>query len=240
MRKFGKWIGAGLGWTIGGPIGAVIGFAFGSFVDASNLEKFENNRQDTTTGDFVVSLLVIIAAVMKADQRVMKSELTFVKSYLTRTFGDEETSEMIQMLRNILKQDIPLKDVNRQIRTRMDYPSRLQLMHLIFGIALSDGSITEPETIQLEQIAMDLGINPSDINSLKNMIIKSTDWAYKILEVDKNAGNEAIKKAYRQQALKNHPDKVAYLGEEIRQRAQEKFQKINEAFEAIRKERGMN
>jgi DnaJ like chaperone protein len=240
MRKFGKWIGAGLGWTIGGPIGAIVGFALGSFVDASGFEKFEHNHRDTTTGDFVVSLLVIIAAVMKADQRVMRSELTYVKSYLVRTFGEDETAEMLQILRNILRQNIPLKDVNRQIRSRMDYPSRLQLMHLIFGIALADGTITEPETIQLEQVALDLGINPSDISSLKNMFFQSTDWAYKVLEVDKTASNEAIKKAYRQQALKNHPDKVAYLGEEIRQKAQEKFQKINEAFEMVKRERGMN
>jgi DnaJ like chaperone protein len=112
-------------------------------------------------------------------------------------------------------------------------------MHLIFGIALADGTITEPETIRLEQIAVDLGINSSDIDSLQNMFIQSADWAYKVLEVDKNATNEEIKKAYRQQALKNHPDKVAYLGEEIRQKAQEKFQKINEAFEVVKKKRGM-
>ena len=107
MRKIGKWIGAGLGWTVGGPIGAIIGFAFGTFVDASNLEKFEHDHQDTTTGDFLVSLLVIIAAVMKADRRVMKSELAFVKNYLNRAFGEEETSEMLKMLRDLLKKDIP-------------------------------------------------------------------------------------------------------------------------------------
>ena len=240
MRKFGKWIGAGLGWTIGGPIGAVIGFALGTFVDASNLEKLESDHLDTTTGDFVVSLLVLIAAVMKADQRVMQSELTFVKGYLVRTFGESEAAEMLRMLRNILKQSIPLKEVTLQIRTRMDYPARLELMHLIFGIALADGRISQPETIQLEQIALDLGIRSSDIHALRNMFIPSTDWAYKVLEVDPNATDEQVKRAYRQQALKNHPDKVAYLGEEIRQRAQEKFQKINEAWEKVKKERGIN
>ena len=90
MRKFGKWIGAGLGWTIGGPIGAILGFAFGTFIDATNLEKFEHNHQDTTTGDFIVSLLVLMAAVMKADQRVLKSELSFVKNYLRKSFGEED------------------------------------------------------------------------------------------------------------------------------------------------------
>jgi DnaJ like chaperone protein len=239
MRKFGKWIGAGLGWTIGGPIGAILGFAFGSFVDASNLERFENKTQDTTTGDFIVSLLVLMAAVMKADQRVLKSELNFVKGYLTKSFGEEETSEMLKMLRNILKQEIPLKEVTSQIKSRMDYSSRLQLMHLIFGIALSDGAVTGSEINQIEQIGIDLGMSHADLNSLKSMFVKSSNWAYTVLEVSKNVSDEDIKKAYRQLALKNHPDKMAYLGEEIRQRAQEKFQKINEAFEAIKKERGI-
>jgi DnaJ like chaperone protein len=240
MRKLGKWIGAGLGWTIGGPIGAIVGFAFGSFVDASNFEKFETSDQNTTTGDFVVSLLVLIAAVMKADQKVMKSELNFVRKYLVKAFGEDEAAEMLRILRDILKQDIPLKDVTQQIKSRMDYPSRLQLVHLIFGIALADGAISEPERLMIEQIASDLGLSAPDINSVKNMYIRSTDWAYAVLEVDPADGNEIIKKAYRQLAMKNHPDKIAYLGEEIRLKAQEKFQKINEAYEVIKKERGLN
>ncbi len=239
MKKFGKWIGAGLGWTIGGPIGAILGFALGSFVDASDLQRFDNKNPDTTTGDFVVSLLVLIASIMKADQKVVKSELVFVKANLIRLFGEEEAHEMLRMLRDLLKQDIPLKDVTMQIRARMDYASRLQLMHLIMGIALSDGAVTESEIIQVERIGLDLGMSQSDMSSLRNMFKKSTDWAYQVLEVSRNASNEDIKKAYRQLALKNHPDKVAYLGEEIRKSAQEKFQKINEAYEFIKKERGM-
>ena len=240
MRKFGKWIGAGLGWTIGGPIGAVVGFAFGSFVDASNFERFKTTDKDTTTGDFVVSLLVLMASVMKADRKVMRSELNFIKQYLVTTFGEEEALEMLRILRDILKQDIPLRDITRQIKSRMDYPSRLQLIHLIFGIALADGSVTAPEQIMIEQIAIDLGLSVSDIQSVLNMYVKSTDWAYKVLEVNPDAGDEEIKKAYRLLAMKNHPDKIAYLGEEIRLKAQEKFQKINEAYEAIKKERGRN
>jgi DnaJ like chaperone protein len=240
MRKFSKWIGAGLGWTIGGPIGALVGFAFGSLVDASNIDKFENTRIDTTTGDFVMSLLVLMAAVMKADRKVMQSELVFVKQYLVKAFGEEEALEMLRILRDILKQDIPLKEVTLQIKGRMDYPSRLQLIHLIYGIAQADGDISDAEMAVIEQIAYDLGLSGADINSVKNMYFQSADWAYSVLEIDSRASNEEIKKAYRQLALKNHPDKVAYLGEEIRKKAQEKFQKISEAYEAIRKERKMN
>jgi len=240
MRKFSKWIGAGLGWTIGGPIGALVGFAFGSLVDASNIEKFENTRIDTTTGDFVMSLLVLMAAVMKADRKVMQSELVFVKQYLVKAFGEEEALEMLRILRDILKQDIPLKEVTLQIKGRMDYPSRLQLIHLIYGIAQADGDISDAEMAVIEQIAYDLGLSGADIISVKNMYFRSADWAYRVLEIDSRVSNEEIKKAYRQLALKNHPDKVAYLGEEIRKKAQEKFQKISEAYDTIKKERKMN
>ncbi len=171
MKKFTKWIGAGLGWTIGGPIGALVGFAFGSLVDASNIEQFENTRIDTTTGDFVVSLLVLIAAVMKADQKLMQSELSFIKQYLVRAFGEEEALEMLGILRDVLKQDIPVKEVTLQIKGRMDYPSRLQLIHLIYGIAQADGSHYQySEMIVIEQIAYDLGLSSADIHFNKKHV----------------------------------------------------------------------
>jgi DnaJ like chaperone protein len=240
MKKISKWIGAGLGWTLGGPIGAILGFAFGSYVDSSDPDTYYRKETKTTTGDFVVSLLVLIAAVMKADQRIVKSELDYVKNHLTRYFGAEEASNQILMLRDILKQDIPIRDVTRQINSKMDYPSRLQLMHLIFGIAMADGNISASETIQIEQIGADLDISQADLNSLKNMFVKTADWAYNVLEVSLSLTNEEIKAKYRQMALKNHPDKVAYLGEEVRKQAEAKFVKIQEAWESIKKERNIN
>ena len=86
MGKFGKWIGAGLGFTIGGPIGAILGFGLGSIIDATQVTQTGQVYQ-TTRGDFAASLLVMIAAVMKADGRVVKSELDYVKSYFVQAFG---------------------------------------------------------------------------------------------------------------------------------------------------------
>jgi DnaJ like chaperone protein len=239
MKKISKWIGAGLGWTVGGPIGAILGFAFGSYVDSSDPEKYYRKNSRTTTGDFVVSLLILIAAVMKADQRVMKSELSFVKNHLIRFFGEDEAANQIMVLRDLLKQDIPIRDVTMQINSKMDYSSKLQLMHLIYGIAMADGIVSESESIQIEQIGSDLEISEADLLSLKSMFIKSAGWAYEVMEVSAEATDEQIRTKYRQMALKNHPDKVAYLGEDIRRQAEEKFKKIQEAWEAIRMERGM-
>jgi DnaJ like chaperone protein len=239
MGRFGKWIGAGLGWTIGGPIGALLGFAFGSVLDTSTLEKAGTMRGSTTTGDFMVSLMVLFAATMKADNRVLKSELDFIKKYLNRSFDERETIELLKVLRNLLKQEIPVQDVCIQIRRSMDYASRLQLIHLLFGLAMSDGSLAKVELQQIERIALLLGIKAPDIRSLRNMFLPSTEWAYQVLEVQRDVSDDALKKAYRRLALKNHPDKVAYLGEEIRKKAEEKFQRITQAYEAIKKERGL-
>ena len=238
MGKFGKWIGAGLGWTFGGPLGAILGFAVGSFIDAAKVDVITGERK-TTTGDFIASLLVLVAAIMKADGKVVRSELDYIKNYFSQAFDAASASEALQMLRDILKQNINVRDVSYQIRQSMDYSSRLQLLHFLYGIASVDGRIDPVELKLIEQISYDLGISSADSGSIKNMFVKSTDSAYIILGVDRTATDEEIKKAYRNLAVRYHPDKVNYLGEDIRNKAKEKFQQINEAYEAIKKERGI-
>jgi len=236
MAKFGKWIGAGLGWGLGGPLGALLGFAFGSMIDSINPEAI---KRATTRGDFAMSLLVLVAAVMKADGKVLKSELDYVKSYFIRSFGQDQAKEVVMMLRDLLKQEIPVQDVCIQIKQNLDYSSRLQLLHFLYGIAGADKNIHKKEIDLIEFISGYLGINEKDRISIRSMFIEDTDSAYKILEINKNATDEEVKKAYRKMALKYHPDKVSYLGDDFKNQAKGKFQKVNEAYEKIRKERGM-
>ena len=138
MAKYAKWIGGGLGWAFGGPIGALLGFAFGSMIDGMQNGKYEyqGNNSRTLPGDFSVSLLIMAAAIMKADGKVLKSELDFVKRFLAQNFGRELAEQYILALREILKQNIEVREVSFQIKQYMDYPSRLQLLHLLFGIHL--------------------------------------------------------------------------------------------------------
>ena len=126
------------------------------------------------------------------------------------------------------------------MRNRLDYHSRLELMHLLYGIALADNRIQKEEQLLINQIAYYLGISSSDHQSIQSMFGKADDSAYKILGVDRNASAEEIKKAYRKLAAENHPDKVSYLGEDFQKDAEEKFQKINEAYEKIKKDKGIN
>jgi DnaJ like chaperone protein len=240
MAKFGKWIGGGLGWVLLGPIGAIIGFAIGSALDSSEIKAYTGQTYTRQTGrnDFIVSLLVLVAEVMKADGKVLKVELDYVKSYFLKNFGAAAANDALILLRDILKKSVPLKDVCYKIRDNMDYPSRLQLLHLLFGIANADGVLHPNEVNVITNIAGWLGISSIDFESIKSMFFNDIDANYRILEIEKTATVDEIKKAYRNMALKHHPDKVSYLGEDIRKAAEEKFQKVNEAYEKIKKERG--
>lgn len=245
MVKYAKWIGGGLGWAFGGPIGAIFGYALGSLFDNTQVYTYnaiyESSGGDRTqSGDFHASLLVLSAAIMKADGRILKSELDYVKKFLTQQFGSDKASEMILSLREIVKQEIPLQDVCRQIRHFMQPSSNLQLIHFLFGISGADGEIHPKEIEMIKEISSLLGIGKKDFESIQAMFIKHTDNDYKILEIDPEATNEEVKKAYRKMAVKYHPDKVIHLGEDVQKAANEKFQKVQEAYENIKKSRKMS
>ena len=247
MAKFGKWIGGGLGWAVGGPIGALLGFALGSVIDktievpdGSSHSYTKGRRQyQSTPNDFGASLLVLAAAVMKADGKVLKSELDYVKKFFNKQFGSEKTKQHMLVLRELLKKDIPIQDVCIQIKTYTMYPARLQLMHLLFGIAAVDGEVHVSELEVIQRIASYLGIRQADYASIKAMFLKEVDGDYKILEITKNATNDEVKKAYRKMAVKYHPDKVSHMGDEYKDSAKQKFQKMKDAYEKIKKQRGM-
>lgn len=242
MAKFGKWVGLGLGWALGGPIGGILGLAVGSIFDSGTDTAGQTRtvRGRTLRGDYAASLLVLIAAVMKADGRVMRSELDYVKRYFTSRFGEDTASEAVVMLRDILKQEIPLRDVTNQLSQRLDYSYRLEMLHFLFGIASADGSVSDAENDVINRISGYMHITDSDFQSIRAMFVSQTDASYKILEIEPTVSDEDVKTAYRRMAMKYHPDKVSHLGEDFKKVAHEKFRKVQEAYEQIKKERGLN
>jgi DnaJ like chaperone protein len=249
-----KWIGGALGWSFGGPIGAIIGLAIGSMVDAISGSKNspyigEGNPQQrrttrrtqpqTQSGDFEVSLLILASIVIKADGVQDQRELDFVRTQFVNMYGKERANHAFKLFKEINKQqNISTRQVCLQIKQMMEHASRLQLMHFLFGIAKADGTVTEDEERQIYTIAGYLGISSRDYESIKAMFYNSSDNAYKILEINKSATVDEIKKAYRTMAKKYHPDKVIHLGKEHQAGAEEKFRQVQAAYEQIQKERG--
>ena len=110
----------------------------------------------------------------------------------------------------------------------------------MFGIAQADGQLSPSEVAKLREIAGYLRVGRNDFESIMAMFVRSADNAYKILEIEKTATDEEVKKAYRTMAKKYHPDRVVTENEAIRKGAEEKFKEVQKAYETIQKERGIS
>ncbi len=242
MANFSKWIGATLGWSIGGPIGAAVGFILGTVLDGVQFDDTGSSPQrpqPTQSGDFELSLLLLAAIVMKADGRVDKREQEFVRRQFIAIYGQERAANAFRLFKEFIQKDhVSARQVALQVRRYMDHPSRLQLVHFLFNIAKADGYVNELEEKKISQIATYLGINPRDYASIKAMFFNASDANYRILEITKQATDIEVKKAYRKMAKKFHPDKVRHLGVEHQKGAEEKFKRIQKAYDAIQAERG--
>ena len=228
-----KWLWGGLGWAIGGPIGAIMGYALGS------MSSQNQNYTKTRGGDFGAAMLVLFAAVMKADNQLKKTELEFVKRFFIENFGKNYTRQRMELFKKILNQKIDIQSVCHQIKNNMDLHSKIQLIHILFGLSKADNNIHNDELNIISDIAMLIGLSKKDFNSVKAMFIEDTKSAYKILGVDSKSEDSEIKLAYRKMATKFHPDKVSHLGEDFTKIAEEKFKSINDAYQKIKKERNL-
>lgn len=248
-----KFIGAAIGFFLLGRniFGAFIGFAIGSVVDnfmssdarsARGEDMFDYYRRQAAAphADFATMLMALSAAVMKADGRPLKVELDYIKSFFGRQFGEQFLNQHLQTLKRLLEApSIPLDQICQDIRLRTTEEVRIQLLHYLFGIAKADGHVADEEMRVLEQMARLLQIPPADFASVKNMFYRDVNSDYRVLGIEPTASEEEIKRAYRQMAVRYHPDKVAQMGEEYQKGAKEKFQQVQDAYENIKKSRNI-
>jgi DnaJ like chaperone protein len=203
-------------------------------------DLFNYYQQRSTTSDVPTMLIALSAAVMKADGKVLKSELTYVKAFFNQQFGPQFSTQHLQTLKQFLDSDkIPLNQICQDIQRRMQPEVRVQLLHYLFGIAKADGDVSPSEVNVIQQIASMMGVASTDYESVKNMFYRNVNSDYKILGVESDAADDEVKKAYRKMAIKFHPDKVSQMGDEYQKGAKEKFQQIQDAYEAVKKRRGM-
>ena len=229
----------------------IIGFVLGSIIDFVSRGNNNTAQQNTTSGydyyrqrttqyDFPTMLMALSAVVMKADGTVKRVELDYVKGFFNAQFGNQFTTQHLQVLKHFLDSgNIPVNDICADIRGRVPLEIRIQLVHYLFSIAKSDGHVDDSEVRSIQELANKLGIPALEFESVKNMFYRNPDSDYKILGVEASASDEEVKKAYRKMAITFHPDKVAQLGPEYEKGAKEKFQQIQDAYENIKKKRGM-
>lgn len=257
---YGKWIGGIVGFMAAGPLGALAGYAIGSLLENNDDNNYsggysgqshENTSAYGQRNSFLFSLLVMASYIIKADGKVMHSEMEFVRQFLRVNFGEAAVAEGNQILLNLFEQRKQM-DANNpsafkntiyecgtQIRQNMGYEERLQLLSFLAKIAQSDGNVCMEEIEALKEVAQAMGLSPQEVESMLNLGGNTLEQAYKVLEIEPTATDDEVKAAYRKLALKHHPDRVATLGEDVKKAAEEKFQQINNAKDMIYKARGM-
>ena len=264
----GKWIGGIIGWITAGPLGALAGVAIGAMFDVG-LDSVNNPNNAGTRDDsgfnngfgasrqysadeqrsgFMFSLLVLASYVIRADGRVMHSEMQLVREFLRQNFGAVAQSQGEQILLRLFDEQKrqgqlqfknTVADCCSQISQFMDYSQRLQLVNFLVLISQADGNVDPAEIAAINECAYWLGLSKTDVDSLFNLKGDTLDEAYKVLGISPDATDDEVRKAYRKLALEHHPDRVAALGEDVRKAAEKKFQEINAAKEKVFKARGL-
>lgn len=237
-----RWLGALVGFLVFRFFGAFIGYILGGFIDRlikANRGQNMSSRGGVTPADFELNLLSLAAIVMKADGKISPQEMQFVQNYFVQAYGKERANATFRTFNEVVKNRVVLaQPICEYLRMRMRYESRLQIIHFLFNIAQADGHVSQPEVNKIKDIAGFLAVNHRDYESIKAMFFKNPDSAYTILEIEKTATVSEIKTAFRTMAKKYHPDKLQHMDEAYQKGAQEKFQKVQEAYEQLQKERG--
>ena len=230
-QRNGSWTSGGRTWT----------YSNGGWSSGSQ-QSYRTSGYSATEqrNSFMVSLLVLSSAVIRADGKTTQAELDQVRAFIRQNFGDSAVDDAMRILDQLATRDINIYEVGTQIANCMNYSQRLQLFHYLAGIANADGDFCSQEKSVLESIGAAIRLNTADAASVIAMYYKDTASAYDVLEISPSATDDEVKSAYRRMAMKNHPDKVATLGPDVQKAAEEKFRKIQEAYETIKKQRGMS
>ncbi|MCR4994593.1 MAG: TerB family tellurite resistance protein [Bacteroidales bacterium] len=275
-----KWIGGFLGILSGGPIGALAGFILGALFDAvaddNGLEGIGGNgspegtytgaeygndnyqrdyssqrMQEGTRNGFLFSLLTLASYIIKADSKIMHSEMEAMRQFLRMNFGETAVNEGYEIMLKLFERQKQMESVQpgsyrqtiidacHQLRSVLTNSQRLQLLSLLATVAKADGRVVSEEIAALREVTQHLGLSESELNSMLNLGATTLKDAYAVLEIDETATDEEVRAAYKRMVVKHHPDRVASLGEDVRMAAERKMREINEAKELIYKARGL-
>ena len=276
-KLIGGLIGGFLGFITAGPLGAIAGFVLGAFFeqgggrntignDNSDWSQWESSQRTYNPNDYtqqqrqqgdrnslLFSILVLSSYIIRADGKVMHSEMERVRAFVRTNFGAAAVAQADQIMRRLFDQQKKMDSQRlgsyeeiviescHQIAAYMTREQRLQLLAFLADIVRADGIVANQEVNALRTVARALGLSDSEALSMLNLSDGATnlDAAYKVLEISPDASDDEVRKAYRRLALKHHPDRVATLGDDVRKAAERKLQEINAARDLIYKARGL-
>ncbi len=254
MAWLGKIIGGTMGLFIGGPLGLIAGIAFGNLfdsasrVDPNRIESSTFSSVDQTQMIFFVGAFSMLAKMATSDGSMVSSERAKVEEFITQDLhlSGQERQAALKVFNAALTSNETFERFALQFYQNFAHERTILelLMDVLVRVAAADGNISAPEKNLLDSAANIFRIPSALLDSIIKRyasISSSPSQAYAVLNLTSSATDDEVKKAYRKLSIEFHPDTIASKGlpEEFTRFATEKFRVIQDAYESIKKERGM-
>lgn len=251
MAWLGKIIGGTMGLFLGGPLGLIAGIAFGNLFDSAGRprgERLSGSPIDQTQMVFFVGAFSMLAKMVTSDGSMVSQERAKVEEFITKDLrlSGQERQAAINVFNAALTSRGTFEEFALQFYQNFASERSILelLMDVLVRVAAADGTISSPEMSLLDSAAKTFRIPASLLASIINRYSSGAaapSKAYSVLQITPEATDEDVKKAYRKLSIEFHPDTIASKGlpEEFTRFATEKFRAIQDAYESIKKERGM-
>lgn len=190
---------------------------------------------------FARHLCALFIEVARVDGNVSREEVRVVKEYFQNElkYGSEALDTVRVYLKEFLEKPPTLDESIAACRDELPTSDRLLLVDTLYQLALVDGALQRSEQESLRQIVKGLGLTEEDRRAITARYLGTGDTHYTRLGLNPGASDAEVKRAYRQLAAAHHPDRVSHLGAGAVDQATRRFQEIQDAYEMIRRLRGL-
>jgi DnaJ like chaperone protein len=251
MGWLGKVVGGTIGFALGGPLGAIAGTAFGHMFDADGEQYYSDERPSLSSDEraqmtFFVASFSMLAKLAKADNRVSDEEIRTVENFMAHdlNLNTESRNFAINIFRAALDSPETFQDFARQFHDQFRYQPRLleMMIDILMRVSMADGTISEIENSLIRDAVRIFNFSEDAYSKLTLSHVQDVEKYYAILGSTRDDSDQEIKSRYRKLVQEYHPDKIASKGlpEEFNKFAHDKFREIQEAYDVVKKERGMS
>ena len=235
------WMGAGLGFLRGGPLGAVIGATIEHFFGKKLQKKLQKSLPGITRqGGFITSLVVVLARVAMESGELTPKQVDVVHKFFMKNLGYDSSG--LKFLDCLIKEvETKKPDIERFVKEYKESCQNnynLLLLALCYQITLVKSDIHEETQLLIKKIGLELGLSYDQHNEIRvKYLLEPFKTPFQVLGLSSSASNNEIKKAYRNLVSQCHPDRVANEDETTIHSAYHKFLEIQSAYQELEKVR---